>query len=462
MTSIKNARILNAVYKIAWPVVAANILQSVYNLTDMFWVGRLGAQAVAAISFSFPIIFLLVSLGAGTSVAGTILVAQYHGKNEKRNIDYIATQVLFMLAAISVFISVLGYFFSEKILVLMNASAEVLPLASAYLKISFVGLVFLFSFFVFQSLLRGVGEVKKPMFIVMGTVVLNFLADPVLIMGLGPIPAFGISGAACATIFTQGIASAIGLFMFLRGRDGIKIRLRNFSPNFALMKKIFLLGFPASVEHSTRAFSFSLMIFLVGIWGTSAVASYGVATRIMSFVIIPAVGVAMAVSALIGQSFGAGKIDQAEKIARLSATAVFGLLTFAGILFFVFAGNLISLFVPADEEIISSGALFLKITSLTFGFVGLQIVLGGAFRGSGNTFAAMVLTILNFIVLRILGGFFLSRYTGLREMGIWLSFPLSNLIGGACSLLWFLRGGWKKKKLTREFSAVLEESFPEI
>jgi Na+-driven multidrug efflux pump len=204
------------------------------------------------------------------------------------------------------------------------------------------------------------------------------------------------------------------------------------------------------------------MIFLVGVWGTTAVASYGVTVRIMSFVIIPTVGVAMAVSALVGQSFGALEIKRAEKIAEISAGVVFILLTLLGVLFFVFARNLISLFIPADTAVISKGTLFLKITSLTFGFIGLQIVLSGVFRGSGNTFTAMFLTVLNFFVFRVIFGFILSKFTSLGEKGIWIVFPASNLIGGLCSFFWFLRGTWKRKKITKDFSAVLEREVPQI
>ncbi|MFH1957325.1 MAG: MATE family efflux transporter [bacterium] len=460
--SLTEGSILKAIFRISWPVAMANILQTVYNLTDIFWVGRVGQEAVAAVSFSFPILFLLISFGAGISIAGTILVAQYKGKGAG-GIDYIASQTLLILGVISILISAAGYMLTPFLINLTGAEPAVIPGAVAYLKVSFVGLIFLFSFFVFQSILRGVGVVKIPMFIVLGTVILNFLADPIFIMGWGPIPAYGVAGAAMATIITEGLAAAIALSMFLSGKYGIKLRLVYFKPDWPLTKKLLLLGLPASVEHSIRAFSFTVMIFLVGAFGTTVVASYGIVTRILSFIIIPAVGVAMATTTLVGQNIGAGKPDRAARTAAIAAGLTFVLMTAAGAMFYIFSGNLISFFIPGDPYVIETGSLFIKIVSLTFGFAGLQIVLGGAFRGSGNTVAAMLFTLASFLIIRIGLAYGLSNYSALSEKGIWWAFPLSNLTGGLLALFWFLKGSWMKKRLVDEINLtyeIMEESLP--
>jgi len=452
---VTDGSILKSIIKLSLPIVVANVLQSVYNLTDMFWVGRLGKEAVAAVSFSFPILFLLISAGAGISVAGTILVAQYRGKRDRESVDFIAAQTLFMVTVLSVVISAAGYFLAEPIIYLAGAEPDVAPMAVAYLKISFVGLFFLFSFFVCQSLLWGVGVVKLPMAIVFVTVLLNFAADPLFIMGWGFIPALGVSGAALATILTQGLASLAAFAMFVSGRYGISLKLRNLPPDWRLIKKTFVLGLPASVEHSIRAGSFAVMVFLVGTFGTVAVASYGIVTRIMSFIIIPAVGMAMAVTTLVGQNMGAGKIRRAEDISLLSSAFAFVLMTAAGLLFFVFSRRLMAFFIPGNSSVIESGSVFLRITSLTFGFIGFQIVLGGAFRGSGETLSAMMLTLFSFLFLRVLLAWLLPAFTHLAENGIWLAFPVSNVLGGAAALLLFLKGNWKKKRITEEFRAAV-------
>jgi len=454
--------ILKAIFFLSWPVVAANMLQTIYNLTDAFWVGRLGEAAVAAVSFSFPILFLLISIGAGLSIAGTVLVAQYKGKGDEGSAGYISAQTLLMITAAALLISAAGYIFTPSLISFTGAEAEVIPGAVSYLRVSFAGLIFLFAFFVFQSLLRGAGEVKLPMLIVFVTVILNFAVDPLFIMGWGPVPSYGVAGAALATIFTQAIAAFAALAMILCGRYGIKIKAAYFKPDLRMMKKIFILGLPSSLEHSVRAFSFTLMVFLVGAFGTTAVASYGIVTRLISFIIMAAVGVAMATTTLVGQNIGAGNPRRAEKTAVTASVFAFAVMTLAGIFFYVFSSQLTAFFISGSPGVIGMGSDFIKIVSLTFGFGGLQIVLGGAFRGSGNTLAAMLLTALTFIVLRFCSAYGLSFFWA--EKGIWWSFPVSNIVGGLAAAAFFMRGGWMEKNLTDDFTLtreVLEESLPQ-
>ena len=163
------------------PIVFANILQTAYQLTDTYWVGKLGAVAVAAVSLSFPIIFLLISMGGGLAIAGSILVAQYIGRRDTRKADHVAAQTLLMMIAAVIPLSLLGYIFAEPVMVLMGAAPDVLPEAVAYMQISFIGLIFMYGYFVFQSLMRGVGEVKTPVYIVLSTVILNLFLDQLLI-----------------------------------------------------------------------------------------------------------------------------------------------------------------------------------------------------------------------------------------------------------------------------------------
>lgn len=457
MTKIKNnlnlteGPIVKSLLILSVPIVFANILQTAYQLTDTFWVGRLGANAVAAVSISFPIIFLLISLGGGLAIAGTILVAQYKGKNDKKSVDFIAGQTLLMTVLISLVLSMAGYLLSPYLIKLMGAEQDVFSHAVSYLRISFSGIMFLFAYFVFQSLMRGVGDVKTPMYIVTGTVLLNLIFDPLFIFGFGIIPAFGVSGAAIATIATQGLAALIGLFILLDGRYGIHIKIINLKPDSKLISKIFWLGFPSSIEQSTRAIGLTVMTFLVASFGTKAIASYGIGIRILSFVIIPALGLSMATSTLVGQNIGAGKIDRASKIARISAFIGFVALSGAGILLFIFAKQIALFFIPDDLQVAGMSSLFIKIMSLTFGFIGIQQVLNGAFRGSGNTFISMALAIVSLWVLNFPLAYILSNHTTLREIGIWIAFPITNIIAATIAIIWFVKGRWKEKRVTEEF-----------
>jgi len=442
--------ILKSLVILSVPIIFANILQTAYQLTDTFWVGRLGTVAVAAVSISFPVIFLIISLGSGLAMAGTILISQYKGREDKKAIDHVTSQTLFMVILVSLALSVIGYLLSPFLIKLMGAEMDVFANAVSYMKISFVGMVFMFTFMVFQSLMRGVGDVKTPAFIVLGTVLLNLILDPLFIFGYGFIPAYGVTGAAVATIGTQGLAAVIGIVMLIRGKRQIQLHLGDLKPDIPLIKKMVKIGFPASIEHSTRALGMAIMTFLVATFGTLTLAAYGIGSRLLSFIIIPALGLSMATATLVGQNIGAGKIDRADRIVKLSAQVSFIVLTFAGILTFFFAEPISAFFIPGELTAIASSAMFIKIMALSFGFIGIQMALTGAFRGSGNTLMSMVLSIVSLWVLQFPLAYILSKHANFAEVGIWMAFPIANVVAALITIIWFSRGTWKHKKLIEE------------
>ncbi len=451
--------IIKSLISLSIPIIFANILQTAYQLTDTFWVGRLSTIAVAAVSISFPVIFLVVSFGIGIAIAGTILVAQYRGRNDKKSVDYITTQTMIMVTFISIFLSLIGYMLSPFFINLMGAKKEVFPGAVSYLKISFIGMIFIFIYMAFQSLMRGVGDVKTPMYIVLGTVLLNLVLDPLFIFGFLFIPPSGVTGAAIATVFTQSIAAFIGIYLLLKGKHQIIISTKYLKPDFKLFKRMLKLGIPASIEQSTRAFGMTVMTILVASFGTYTLAAYGIGIRILSFIVIPALGLSMASSTLVGQNIGAGKTDRAEEIVKLSSLLGFLALSFVGILVFIFGREISTLFIPGDLKTIETSIQFIKIMALTFGFIGVQMALNGAFRGSGNTLISMSLSLISLWGLRFPLAFFLSKFTKLSELGLWLAFPIANVITSFIAIFWFLKGTWKRKELLKpkEISQIIED-----
>ncbi len=454
--NLTEGSILKSLITLSVPIIFASILQSAYQLIDTFWVGRLGTDAIAAVSISFPLIFLIISLGGGLSIAGTILVAQYKGKKNKKAINHIACQTLLMMVIVSIILSGLGYFLSPQLISLMGVESSVFSGAVSYMRISFIGMIFMFTYMVFQSLMRGVGDVKTPLYIVFGTVLLNLILDPLFIFGYWFIPALGVGGAAVATIITQGIAAVIGIIILLRGKHQIHLRLSDLKPDVPLLKKMFKLGVPASIEQSTRALGILVMTFLVAGFGTLTLAAYGIGGRILSFIVLPAIGLSMATSTLVGQNIGAGKMERAEKIAKLSSLTGFIILTLVGILFFLFAEQISAIFIPGELETIKATALFIKIMALTFGFIGVQMSLNGAFRGSGNTMIPLVLSIVSLWVLRFPLAYLLSKHTVLAELGIWIAFPVANVIAAVITIAWFAKGTWKQKQLTEDIKLTKE------
>jgi putative MATE family efflux protein len=235
--------VLTSLIKLAVPIVVANLLQAGYQLVDAFWVGRLGGYAVAAVSISTPVTFLTIALGTGFALAGSILIAQYFGAGDQKMVNHVAAQTLLLVVLLSVLLGAAGYLLSPFFLHLLRVSPDVYEGALSFLRVSFIGLVFNFSFFVFQSIMRGIGNVTMPVYIVLGTVILNFVLDPLFIFGWGPIKGQGVMGAALATLSTQSIASIIGFVILFRGGQGVHVRRKDFIPDFNPSRGPSQLGF---------------------------------------------------------------------------------------------------------------------------------------------------------------------------------------------------------------------------
>jgi putative MATE family efflux protein len=453
-----------ALLSLAFPIILANVLQTGYQLTDAFWVGRLGASAVAAISVSFPVTFLVIALGSGLAMAGATLTAQYMGAGRQDMVNHVAAQTMLMVVISSVIFGALGYSLSPFFLRLLGVAPDVYENALGFMRVSFVGIIFVFTYAMFQALMRGVGQTKVPLYIVAGTVLLNFALDPLLIFGWGPLPGLGVMGAAFATLITQALASLAGIIIFLRGRHGIQLNWRGFAPDLTYLKRAFFLGLPGSIELSTRALGLMIMSFLVTSFGTLTIAAYGVGSNILQIITIPVMGLSMAVSTLVGQNIGAGNIDRAARVTRLGAFLGFATLTVIGILAWLFAPWCVRFFIPDDPAVIAEGARFIRIMCLAWGGIGVQLCIVSAFRASGNMLIAMIIAMVSQWMIQFPLAYVLSKHTTLHAQGLWWSFPVTNTVVALVSICWFARGSWKTGRLTdddKQVAKIAEEAIIE-
>jgi len=432
---------------LALPIMAANILQVAYQLVDAFWVGRLGAAAVAAVSLTLPIMFLLIAAGMGFAIAGTTLIAQYAGAGDHAMVDHVAAQTLLTIVLVSIVLAALGFAITPWLLHLMNLAPDVYRNALGFMRVVFASLPLMFVYAMVQALMRGVGEVKVPLYIVAATVVINFCLDPVLIFGMYGAPAWGVVGAATATVISQAVAAAISLRLLFGGRYGIHVHWKDFQPDLVFVKRAFLLGYPASIEQSMRGLGMTVMTFLITSFGTIVTASFGVGTNVVNVVVIPAMGFSLATSTLVGQNIGAGNIARAERVARLSALITFASLSAIGALAFIFAPHIVSFFVPQSQEVIAEGGRLIRIMAWSFGFIGLQFALLGVLRAAGEMIQAMATSLVSQWVLQLPLAYFLSKHTAMAADGLWWALPVSNVATSIIAGVLFLRGGWKTKRL---------------
>ncbi|MFW6269528.1 MAG: MATE family efflux transporter [Bacillota bacterium] len=456
---ILNGPVTSTILKLGWPIMLGNGMQVFYNIADTFWVGKLGAQSVASISVSFPIVFLLISIGGGITIAGTTLVAQYTGAGDKKSTDKIASQLVGFIFSLSIVLSIIGFLFNENILNIIGAPEEIIGEATSYLDIFFIGLPFMFLFFVFSALMRGFGDTKTPMKMMVISVIINVVFDPFIIFGWSIFPKMGVSGAALATILSRALVGFIGMYILFKGNKGIHIKKDYFKPDLEMYKKILKIGIPSAGEMSMAALSMTLLMGIISRFGTMAVAAYGIGNRLMSVVRMPIRGIGRAITTMVGQNLGAEQPDRAEHCSWTGTGITFIILLVIWIIMIIFPEQIISVF-NDNPEVIRIGSSFLWIAGFSFSFIGIRLVIGSAFRGAGKTMIAMIMAIIALMVLRLPLSYFLSVNLDWGITGVWWGMFIANILAALIGIYWFNLGTWKEREIDSEIedSNLLKET----
>ena len=423
------------------PLILINLMRTGYNLVDTFWLGQLSKNALAAITFAFPLIFFFVSLGLGIAIAGSVLVAQNKGKGNQDRLNFAASQTMVFAFIASILMGVFSYFTVEAVLGLLGAKPAVQELGTKYMKIISFGIFNIFGFSVFISLLRGYGNTHTPMKIMAGSVAVNLVLDPLLIFGWSIFPAMGIEGAAIATVFSRGLGLIAGLYILYTGREGVKIDIPDLRPQYSFLKKVVKIGVPASGESVGTSVSVNLLTAVVGIFSTAVVSGFGIGIRVFAMLILPAVAMSRGVETMVGQNLGAGKGERARKTSIIGARYAFIILTLIGIGVFFGSEAIASIF-SKDQVVIENGSTFLKFFGPIMGFIGIYQGFKGGFRGAGKTGWAAIASILLVGVFRVPTAWILSQSYG--PTGIWASIPISVLLGVVVTYLMFRRMDWNQ------------------
>lgn len=291
--------IMRNLWKLALPMMVGNVLQTMFGIVDMIFVGRLGPEAIAAVSLSGSVLFVIMAATTGVSVGTTAMVSRAIGAGDRLKADRVAAQSVMLGIIVSGVLAVLGMLSSRRILMLIGARGETLVLAQSYLNIMFLGIVTVILLFLVMGIMQGAGDAKTPMKIIALSNVLNMGLDPVLIFGLLGVPALGVEGAALATVLSRGVFLLVGLYILVSGMTYVGIRLDGLRIELSIMRKIVEIGIPASVNLIIRSSAGVLFITIVAMYGTVAIATYGVGMRIDSVVLMPVFGLASASSTLL-------------------------------------------------------------------------------------------------------------------------------------------------------------------
>jgi putative MATE family efflux protein len=427
----------------------SNLFQTLYNFVDRFWLARLGKVPIAALALSWPLVFLVLSIGSGLTIAGTALVAQYTGARRPEEANLAAGQVVGFTTLLAIFLALGGFFAARPILTLMGAEIELVAAATTYLQIIYAGIPLMFGTFVVTALLNGVGDTVTPMILMGISVGLNLILDPLFIFGWGPFPEWGVAGAAVATVLSRGVLALVGFAWLFSGRLGIHLRIGHLRPRWSLIRRIVSIGGLASIGQTGTALGFSIMNGALARIGTAVLSAFGIGNAFISIVLMPAMGLGQATATMVGQNLGAGRPDRANRSVWSGMGISSAILVSAAIVVLLSRQHLIRFFL-SDPEVLAVGNEMLFVVALAFPFMGIIQVVAGAYQGSGHTFYSMFFSLFRLWALRVPLVFLLAFVVGLGAGGVWWAMFASNLGTAGLSLALFLTGNWKHRVIKDE------------
>lgn len=440
-----------AIVAFAIPMLIGNIFQQFYNMVDSIVVGNfVGTTALAAVGISFPILFLMISLVMGLTMGTTVLVAQFYGaKNYEKVRATIDTGYITLFWA-GLVMTIIGVVSAPLILATLKVPADVLPEASAYLRIIFSGLLATFGYNAISAILRGLGDSKTPLYILIAASLLNVVLDLVFVV----VFHWGVAGAAWATIISQA-ASFTGGLVYLDTRNKlVRLDLKNLVFDMPIFKQGLRIGLPTGVQQMMVSIGMMALSRIVNGFGTSTIAAFAAASRLDTFASMPAMNLSQAISTFTGQNMGAGKTERVKR-GHLSAVIVGGAISIiAGAAMLVFGPNLMGLF-TSDAEVISIGARYLAIVGATYVLFSTMFINNGVMRGAGDAFIPMINTMLGLWIVRIPCALLFTGLFGMGTDGIWWSIPAGWLMGAVFSTWYYLGGRWKRKAVVRAPAAAV-------
>ncbi len=425
--------IINQVWRLSLPVILTFLLQSLVNIVDVFMAGRLGPVSVAAVGMATTL-RMLVFIGILSVTAGAMaLAAQAKGSRDPAQLSFVAKQSLLLTTILALTLSVFGYFAAEPLLTFLNSGGnpEAVALGTSYLQILFVGTVFLTGNFAINSLMQGAGDTVTPLYLSGVTNLFNILLSYGLMFGPGPLPAFGLDGAALGTILARMLAVGIGLYLLYSGKNVVKILPGSYLPDLSMFRDILAIGIPSGLQGVARN---AAQLFVMRIVTSTAAGTYGAAAlaiglQVESFAFMPGIALSVAATSLVGQSLGAWQLGDARLRGNLAL--LLGALVMSGMAvpLFLFAPQLVVLFEPsAHPTVVSAGASYIRINALFQPVLAVAMVINGALRGAGDTRPGLVGTIIGRWLVVVPLAYVLAIVLGFGVQGVWWSLVIGTSV----------------------------------
>lgn len=427
-------------------MVLEMLMQSVFGVVDVFFVGKLGADAVAVVGLTETMLVLVLAVGLGLSIATTAMVARRIGEKDTEGAGVAAIQALVAGGAISIPISVLGIVFAPSMLGLMGASDSVIETGWGYCAIMFGTNATILFLFLINAIFRGAGDAVLAMRALWLANILNMVLDPFLIFGWGPFPEMGVAGAAVATSIGRGLGVVYQLYVLLRGSSRIHLFLEQVRVDLAVMRRLIRVSLPGMFQYLVATLSWMFLFRIMADFGSDALAGYTIAIRILVFALLPSWGMGNAAATLVGQNLGAGKPDRAERSVWITSFGNMVFLAVVALMMLLFAEPLMRLFTE-EAAVIAVGEDCLRIISYTYVLFAFGLVTVQAFNGAGDTTTPTLINLVCYWFLQIPLAYLLAHPVGMGTSGVFASVAISQAVLAVIGIVVFRLGYWKKKAI---------------
>lgn len=439
-------RLSRAILLLSIPAVLEMIMESVFVIADIFFVSRLGADAVATVGITESMVTIIYAIAIGLGTATTSMVSRRIGEKNNDEASRTAFQAILTGLFVSLIIGIPGALYAEKLLHLMGASENITANMSGYTRIMLGGNVVIMMLFIINAIFRSAGDAAVAMKVLWIGNIINIVLDPCLIFGLGPFPQLGVTGAAVATNIGRGTAVLVQFYLLFFGRKRIKLSSRHLAVDFKIMIRLLKISIGSIGQYLISTTSWIALVRIISTFGSEVVAGYTIAIRIIGFTLLPSWGISNAASTLVGQNLGAKKPDRAEKAVWVTGWVNMILLGFIGIILVIFPAFFIRLFI-SDTNVLNSGVLCLRIVSIGFISYGLGMVLVNSFNGAGDTTTPLKINIFAFWMVEIPLAYILAIKAGLKEEGVFIAIVMAETLMTLIAWLVFRRGKWKLKEV---------------
>ncbi|MGC1907421.1 MAG: MATE family efflux transporter [Candidatus Acidiferrum sp.] len=435
-----------AILLLAIPMVLEMVLESLFAVVDVFWVGRLGADAVATIGLTESLLSLVFAVGLGLSMSTTAMVARRIGEKDPEGAAVAAVQAVILGVTTTIIVGVPSFLFAPHLLKLMGGSPQLVATGSGYARIALGGSGAIMMLFLNNAIFRGAGDAAIAMRLLWVSNIINLVLDPCLIFGLGPFPKLGVTGAALATLTGRSIGVFYQFYRLMRGSERIRILRSQLRVNLGVLVRLLRVSLLGIAQFAIAHTSWIGLVRIVSIFGSAALAGYTIAIRIVIFIILPSWGLSNAAATLVGQNLGAKRPDRAEQSVWRTGFYNMLFLGSVGLFFILFAEPVVRLFTQ-DPAVIPLAASCLRIVScgnigFAYGMVMLQ-----AFNGAGDTLTPTWVNLFGFWILEIPLAYFLAIPAHLQSKGVFISIVVAEGAIAIAGAILFKRGRWKLQKI---------------